>query len=403
MLTHPSWPRTRLGDIAKVVNGAAFPSSAFNTDGHGLPLIRIRDVGATAISTWYSGDWEAKYLAQTGAVLVGMDGDFRAARWGLEPGLLNQRVCRIDVDPSRYDESFLLLVVQGYLDAIWEETSSVTVKHLSSRTVQAIPLPDPPLEEQRRIVAILEDHLSHLDAANASIQDAVCQVNAWAGNKIDALLWGSSAPLVSVGSLLREPLRNGRSGRAVREGSVGIRTLTITAVTKNDFSAVNTKVTSTRPEEASDLWLEAGDIFVQRANTPELVGTAARYDGPSDWATFPDLLIRVRAREDVVDSAYLVEAMRSERAHRKLRAKAKGLAGSMPKIDQAAIASWELPLPPMETQQELTIRLLRVAAIRDSMLSSFDLATTRSKALRRSLLAAAFRGDLTATWRADGS
>ena len=41
------WERCRLGDVAVVTNGAAFKSARFNTDGDGLPLIRIRDVGAT--------------------------------------------------------------------------------------------------------------------------------------------------------------------------------------------------------------------------------------------------------------------------------------------------------------------------------------------------------------------
>ncbi|MBM7331590.1 restriction endonuclease subunit S, partial [Agrobacterium sp. S2] len=105
-------------------------------------------------------------IVEPGALLVGMDGDFNAATWHGPTGLLNQRVCRIDVDSERYDRRFLEYALQGYLDAIWKATSSTTVKHLSSRSIADIPLPNPPREEQRRIVDILEDHLSRLNAAN---------------------------------------------------------------------------------------------------------------------------------------------------------------------------------------------------------------------------------------------
>ena len=65
-----------------------------------------------------------------------MDGDFRIARWAGERALLNQRVCRLHVcDPDLYCDRFLEYVLQPYLDEIHKVTSSVTVKHLSSRTV----------------------------------------------------------------------------------------------------------------------------------------------------------------------------------------------------------------------------------------------------------------------------
>ena len=56
LLTTASWwERCRLGDIVEVTNGAAFKSARFNTDGDGLPLIRIRDVGQPKALTHYSG------------------------------------------------------------------------------------------------------------------------------------------------------------------------------------------------------------------------------------------------------------------------------------------------------------------------------------------------------------
>src|SRR6266487_450840 len=142
--SHSSWERVPLGLIASVQNGGPFKSSLFSTD-RGLPLIRIRDLQHTSTACLYDGPYDPAFLVQPGDLLVGMDGDFRVARWTGRPGLLNQRVCRIVVRSEYYDARLLELALQGYVDAIHKSTSSQTVTHLSSRTIEAIPLPLPPL------------------------------------------------------------------------------------------------------------------------------------------------------------------------------------------------------------------------------------------------------------------
>jgi type I restriction enzyme S subunit len=49
---HESWGRVLLGDIATIQNGFPFKSSQFTRD-EGMPLIRIRDVGADSSDTYY--------------------------------------------------------------------------------------------------------------------------------------------------------------------------------------------------------------------------------------------------------------------------------------------------------------------------------------------------------------
>lgn len=258
----------------------------------------------------------------------------------------------------------------------------------------ALPVPVPPMPVQLQIVRFVEEQLSRIDAAHASLSSAKRGADAWYAGLADELIWGKSWPLVRLAHLLRTPMRNGRSDRAVTDGSPGIRTLTITAVTRNSFTDEHTKITTTSEPVAKKLWLEPGDIFVQRSNTPELVGTAARYAGPHDWAIFPDLLIRIRADEGQVDSRYLVEAIRTERAHRKLRQKAKGLAGSMPKIDQAALGESMVPIPRREDQVAIVEQLEQARESTGRINAAISKAEVRGRALRASLLIAAVTGQL---------
>jgi type I restriction enzyme, S subunit len=162
LANHSSWERVGLSQACTVVNGYPFKSSLFNRD-KGFPIIRIRDLDDNRTNTRYNGNIPKEVLIQDGDLLIGMDGIFRCVEWrGGEAGL-NQRVCKIIPNEQFLDRKFLLFGINGYLKAIEEATSSVTVGHLSSRDILKIPFPLAPLNEQRRIVAKLEKLLSKVN------------------------------------------------------------------------------------------------------------------------------------------------------------------------------------------------------------------------------------------------
>lgn len=192
----PHWKRIRLGEIASVLNGFAFKSGQF-TKGAGMPLIRIRDVGSDSTDTNYVGEFHERYIVEPGDLLIGMDGDFNCARWRGPRGLLNQRVCKVTLQSDQYHPRFLDFVLPGYLKAINDTTSSVTVKHLSSRTVEDIPLPIPPLHEQEEIVAELEKQFSRLDEAVASLQRVRSRLRGFAATALQEVFDASPSAIAS--------------------------------------------------------------------------------------------------------------------------------------------------------------------------------------------------------------
>jgi type I restriction enzyme S subunit len=170
---HASWERVQLSDIASILNGFPFESHRFTANPEkGSPLIRIRDVLRSVTDTYYEGEFDPAYLIQSGDLLVGMDGDFNSAVWHGNSGLLNQRVCKIALQSVYFDRRFLAYCLPGYLSAINAHTSSITVKHLSSRTIADIPLPLPPLREQSCIADALDELFSDLDAGVAALTRA---------------------------------------------------------------------------------------------------------------------------------------------------------------------------------------------------------------------------------------
>lgn len=187
---HETWERVTLQDVVEVVNGYAFSSSGFNT-GKGLPLIRIRDIVSGKTDTTYEGDYSKDYIVNSGDLLVGMDGDFHSAFWRSGIALLNQRVCKLTANENFYNQKFLAYLLPGYLDAINQSTSAVTVKHLSSKTIQSIPLPLPTRKEQDRLVEKLEELFSEFDNGIEELKAAQTKLSQYRQSLLKSAVEGS--------------------------------------------------------------------------------------------------------------------------------------------------------------------------------------------------------------------
>ena len=154
----------KLVAVADVLYGAAFRSALFNTDGDGLPVIRIRDVLRGYSETFYSGEYEQKYVIGDGDMLLGMDGNFNLRLWSGGKALLNQRVCRISSkDDAVVLNGFLRYWLQPVFKSYEGDISRTTVAHMSARVINGIRIPVPPIEVQREIVRILDSFQDHID------------------------------------------------------------------------------------------------------------------------------------------------------------------------------------------------------------------------------------------------
>jgi type I restriction enzyme S subunit len=174
-----NWTETAISDVADVLSGFAFKSELFN-ENDGIPLIRIRDLQKRKFTeVGYTGDYEERYLVNSGDFLIGMDGGFRCYEWLGPKALLNQRVCRIQsFDKSEVVPRFVFFLVNQYLEKIEESTSFTTVKHISVKQVKDIRFPLPPITEQKRIVDVVSSVDAYIDALQHQVDAARTARNA---------------------------------------------------------------------------------------------------------------------------------------------------------------------------------------------------------------------------------
>lgn len=144
----------KLPELCSIQYGYAFDSTCFTEDSTYLPLVRIRDVKRGYSETFYSGNYPNDYIIDNGSLLVGMDGEFNIARWKGGNALLNQRVCKITARKN-VDEEYLRFALTKALKEIENQTSFVTVKHLSAKELNRLEIDIPDYKAQTNISGTL--------------------------------------------------------------------------------------------------------------------------------------------------------------------------------------------------------------------------------------------------------
>lgn len=159
-----------LKEHIRITSGFAFKSKSFNSEKRGIPVVRIRNVNSNSVSDYYSGEYEDKYIIGSGDLLIGMDGEFNCCIWNNGKGLLNQRVCKIETNETLLKE-YLYYIIKKELKRIEENTFAVTVKHISTKQINSIQIPLPPLEIQKEIVEELEQYQKVIDGAKQVVEN----------------------------------------------------------------------------------------------------------------------------------------------------------------------------------------------------------------------------------------
>lgn len=175
----PHWKEADIYSIADIIYGAPFASKLFNTDGDGLPIIRIRDLKEQAFVTYTTEQHPKGHLIKPGDIVVGMDGEFRPYIWGNTEAWLNQRVCIFDNKRPK-GKAFVLFTIKPLLFQIERTQVATTVIHIGKKDYDAFEfiLPD-------------ADTLDQFDSITAPMIDQIvnnCLENKRLAEMRDALL-----------------------------------------------------------------------------------------------------------------------------------------------------------------------------------------------------------------------
>lgn len=145
----------KLGEIATYINGYPFKPEDWSDEG--VPIIRIQDLSGNSYQTnRYNGKYAPKYEVNDGDVLISWSASLGVYIWHGEKAVLNQHIFKVVFDKAEVDKSFFVHQVGEILEKAATSAHGATMKHLTKPVFDALPFYLPPIEEQRRIAAVLD-------------------------------------------------------------------------------------------------------------------------------------------------------------------------------------------------------------------------------------------------------
>lgn len=267
--------------------------------------------------------------------------------------------------------------------------AGATVKNLNIDLVSGVEVNFPPLEEQRRIAAILDQAetlrtqrrqaLAHLDTLTQSLflemfGDAVSEPNRWPLAVFDQIVKESRIGLVRGSQELdpTNPYPYLRMNAIGRDGELKLE------------GALMAKASSTELEEYR---LRRGDFLFNTRNSRELVGKTALFRS-DDLYLFNNNLLRVRFT-DHVDPEYVIAAFKTRYVQSELELRKSGTTNVFA-VYYKDLKSLPIPLPPIALQQTFATRIQAIEALK----ATHRTALAQLDALFASLQQRAFAGEL---------
>jgi type I restriction enzyme, S subunit len=344
-------------------------------------------------------DERERFGVREGDLLVCEGGEIgRCAIWrGREDYIAYQKALH-RIRPSEFlDTRFLRYLFEHHSlsGTLAGMSTGTTIAHLPQQQLRRVPVPLPPVEVQRRIVDLLEDHLSRLDAANAYLAATRRRSEAMVMSSMAHAVAAASrtSPMTSVGAQA-EFVEYGTSAKCGDGAGVSSSVPVLRMGNLKDGEIIwdSLKYLGASHPEFPKLILAPGDLLFNRTNSAELVGKSAVYEsGPR--ASFASYLIRVRFRESV-DPRWANIAINSPQGRAYVGSVASQQVGQA-NVNGTKLKAFPLPLPSIDHQLELIAAHDAVQASARRLSASASLSFHRSTALRRALLAAAFSGRLT--------
>lgn len=388
------WEWTTIGEIAETSLGKMLDKKRA-TGLHPTPYLRNINVrwGSFDLSDLAEMDIRPdqldRVLAQPGDVIACEGGEpGRAAVWrGPDKIALQKALHRIRPTGA---------VVPGYLALLLQHLATsrkldpfltgTTIKHLPQEKLRRVRVPLPPLAEQERIVAALEQYLSSLDAAKSSLSSGLVRLATFEDlvyrqvlmPNVPRVALAEVAATTSGGTPKRtRPDLYGGAIPWIKSGELGDGVVTSTEETITDEAI----------KESSAKIVPEGTVLI--AMYGATIGKLGKVGIP---VAATNQAIAAIVPCEKLDSEFLWNVLRALRPD--LIRLGKG--GAQPNISQSILREMQIPLPGLDEQVKANAVVARSISVFRGALGVCEAALRRGVALRRSVLAAAFSGQLVA-------
>ena len=389
MITKSNYESMTLGSVATYINGRAFKPAEWETTG--LPIIRIQNLtDENAKCNYSSSEYEDKYKVHTGDLLFAWSASLGAHIWNRGDAWLNQHIFRV-IPNDGINKMYLYYFLKKVTVDLYMKTHGSGMVHITKGPFMNTRIYVPPLDEQARIVARIEELFSELDNGMQTLQTIKQQLAVYRQAVLKEAFEDCKEWDRYVFSELMEDVRNGYGKKPDDKGDY--RILKISAVRSLKLNVCESRFNQT-PFSAEDT-IEENDILFTRYNgSKDFVGVCAVVPHMDEPCAYPDKIIKCRPKiHNAIFSKYLAFYMSQGEARQYIRSKIKTTSGQNG-IAGADIKKITVYLPNAQVQEAIVAEIESRLSVCDSIEKAVDTALAQAEAMRQSILKKAFEGGL---------
>jgi type I restriction enzyme S subunit len=424
------WALSQLSDLALVLNGRAYSKDELLSEG--IPVLRVGNLFTS--NHWYYSNLqleEDKYCDK-GDLLYSWSASFGPFIWQGPKVIYHYHIWKLRL----FDE--LSLSKEYFYKFLLEKTAEikaaghgVSMIHMTKEKMEKILVPLPPLAEQHRIVAKVDELMTLCDrleqkvgageTAHAKLVDTLLgtltqstDAAELAANwqrlaehfdtlfttesSLDALkqtvLQLATSGMLLTGSdfhkwpegTLGDVVARSEAGWSpqceakAREGN-GWGVLKVSAVSWDDFDPAQNKALPSHLQPRPEYEVRSGDFLISRANTAELVAKSVVVRQTPSHLMLSDKTIRLHFKADA-NPRFFCFANNAPFAREYYARIAGGTSSSMKNVSRQQILALPVTIPPLPEQHRIVAKVDELMTLCDRLKA--DLAESRTRQARLS-------------------
>ncbi|VUS45982.1 restriction endonuclease subunit S [Klebsiella spallanzanii] len=284
-------------------------------------------------------------------------------------------------------------------------SGSVGHKRVTKEFVENYFFPVPPLAEQKVIAEKLDTLLAQVDSTKARLEQIPQILKRFRQAVLATAMSGKLTNLPTANNLKIKDIAcviGGLTKNSKRNNfELKVPYLRVANVYENELKLDDVAEIGVQPNELRRVSLEYEDLLIVEGNgSLDQIGRAALWRKEIQECVHQNHLIKVRANKGILYPTFLLFYLMSPQGKEEIVNKATSGAG-LYTLSISKISSINVPVYSLPEQAEIVRRVEQLFAYADTIEKLVNSALTRVNSLTQSILAKAFRGELTAEWRAE--
>lgn len=377
-----SWKWVPFSSIATLLNGRAYKKTELleeptSNGKDNTPILRVGNLFTS--DKWYYSDLtlEDNKYCNPGDLLYAWSASFGPTIWQGCRSIYHYHIWRVDHNSSYVNKKWLYFWLLGKTQDLKRSGHGLAMIHITKKGMEQELVALPPLQEQVRIVAKLEEAFAEIDRAEKAYEELQTLAGVLKGQILQKAIQGKLVPQLAEEGVVEQiggapeevpfeipeswkwchmkgitqKIHYGFTASAANAGNAKL--LRITDIQDGRVNWDTVPFCDAPEKKLASCKLGESDVVIAR--TGGTIGKSFLLIDVSDVAVFASYLIRLIPCAEVVNPKYLMVFLNSPEYWKQLKAMSQGT--GQPNVNAKSLSTLLLPLPPLDEQARIVAKV----------------------------------------------